>query len=180
MCIPLAAAAIATTVAAGGYTAYSQYQNGQSQNKYYQYMADQQKQKATYDLKQGDAQSTAIQDQAKLEGKQLSSNQSEFNATQRAAMAASGLTGVTAEDITNSTFTKEQLDQQLLRYNADLKSYGVNSQAKYNNWADLTQADQYSYAGKAANYAGKTSAFSTLLSTASSVANPSSYKYKTK
>lgn len=170
MCVPLAVAAIATTVAAGGYTAYSQYQAGQSQNKYYQYMSDQSRLEGQAALKQGEAQSTAIQDQAKLEGRQLSSNQSEFNASQRAALAASGVTGVTAEDITSSTFSKEKLDQALLRYNADTKSWEANTNASYKNWESNVQADQYGYQGKAAKYAGKTQAVGTLLSTAASVA----------
>lgn len=170
MCVPLAAAAIATTVAAGGFTAYSQYQSGAASNKYYQYMSDQSRQEGQLALKQGEAQSTAIQEQAKLQGKQLSTNQSEFNASQRAAMAAAGVTGVTAEDIVSSTFNKENLDKSLLRYNADLKSYESTSNAAYRNWASNVQADQLTYQGKAAKYAGKTQAFSTLLATAASVA----------
>lgn len=162
--------AIGATVAAGGYTAYSQYQTGAAQNKYYQYMADNARQEGQYAIKQGEAQVTAIQDQAKLQGTALSTQQAEFNATQRATMAASGLTGVTAQDIISSTFTKEQLDKTLLRYNADLKGYGVKGEAAYKNWASNVQADQYVYQGKAAKYAGKTSAFSTLLTTAASVA----------
>lgn len=170
MCVPLAAAAIAATVASGSYTAYNQYQAGASQNKYYQYMADQSRIEGQNAIKQGDAQSTAIQDQAKLQGKDLSTQQSEFNASQKVALAASGNTGVTAEDITSNTFSKEQLDQSLIRYNADLKSYGVNTDATYKNYQAQNQADQYSYQGKAAAYAGKTGAFNTLLATAASVA----------
>ena len=164
------AVAIGVTVAAGGYSAYSQYQAGSAQNKYYNYLADNSRREGEYAIKAGDAQSKAYQDQAKIQGKQLNKSQAEFNASQRAAMAASGVTGVTSEDIVSSTFSKEKLDESLLRYNADLKSWETNTSAAYKKWAANVQADQYGYQGKAAKYAGKVGATTTLLATAASVA----------
>lgn len=164
------AAAITLTVASGGYSAYNSYQQGAAQNSYYKYLAENSRLEGEYAIKQAEAQSTSVQNQAKEQGKQLSKSQAEFNASQRAAMAASGLTGVTAEDITSSTFTKEQLDKSLLLYNADIKSWEGNTKGAYAKWAANVQADQYSYQGKAAFKAGQTGAWTTLLTTAASVA----------
>lgn len=128
-------------------------------------------------LRAGELQSKVIQDNASFEGKRLKTSQSQFNASQRAIMAAAGVTGVTAEDITTSTLSQQQLDEMALRYNADVKSWEVKTGAAYKNqskqyeaWQSNIQADQFRYAGKAAKYAGKVGAFSTILSTVASVA----------
>ena len=167
MCDPIT---VGVLVAGGAMQAYGKYKEGVAESKYYTYQQDQARQSAELALRQGDAQSTAIQNTAKQEGKQLALNQAEFNASQRAQMAANGLTGVTAEDITNDTFSKEKLDELVLRNNADLKSWEVNEEAKNRNWALNTEAGQYGLASKNAKSAGKRNAFSTLLNTATSVA----------
>ena len=185
MCVPLLAVAAAATVASGGYSAYTQYQSGAAQNKYYNYMAANANTEAGYALsegqqalKVGETQSRLVQDQASREGKQLKTDQARFNASQRATLAANGVYGVTAEDITTDTLSRERLDEMALRYNADVKSWEIGTDAKYKNqskqyqaWQSNVGADQLRYQGKAASYAGKTGAFSTLLSTATSVAS---------
>lgn len=173
MCAPVALLAVAagTQAAAGGATAISQYQQGAAQNKYYNYLADQSQAQGANNLKIADKQSTLIQDQASQEGKQLKTNQAEFNSAQRASLSANGVTGVTAQDIVSSSLSKEQMDEFAVRYNADVKSWQTNTEGQYKNWAANVQADQYRYAGKAAKSAGKTQAFTTLLSTAASVAS---------
>lgn len=184
MCVPLIAVAAAATLASGATTAYSQYQTGAAQNKYYNYMAENSNTEAGYAvaqgqqaIKNGELQSKLIQDQASAEGKSLKTQQAEFNASQKATLAANGVYGVTADDIQNNTLSKEKLDEMTLRYNADVKSYEVTTDASYKNqayqyqaWQSNVQADQYRYQGKASAQAGKTQAFTTLLSTASSVA----------
>ncbi len=167
-----------------GFEPYSQYKAGAAQNGYYNYMANNSNTEAKYALaegeqavKQGELQSKVIQDTASQEGKQLKTNQAEFNASQKAALAASGVYGVTAQDITNNTLSKEKLDEMTLRYNADVKSYEATTNAGYQNqakkyqaWQSNIQADQYRYQGKYALYSGKVGAFSSLLSSAKQVA----------
>lgn len=174
MCAPAVLLGVAAGAVAigGGTSAYNQYQSGIAQNKYYQSQADQSVLEGKNALKQGELQSTLVQDQASHQGKQLVQNQAEFNASQRAVMAANGIYGGgTAEDVTSSTFTKEELDQRLLRYNADIKSWEGNTQAQYKNWALNTQAEDLRYQGKLAKDTGRKNAFSTLLSTATQVAS---------
>ncbi len=185
MCVPvLVGVAMAATAAAGGYSAYNQYQTGAAQNKYYNTMANNANTEARYALEEGEAalkvgdlQSKLIQDQASAEGKNLKTGQAEFNAKQRASFAAMGLSGVSVEDITKNTLSKEKLDELTLRYNADIHSWETETDAKYKNqakkyqaWQSNIQADQLRYQGKAAFHVGKTGAATTLLSTAASVA----------
>jgi hypothetical protein len=166
----LATVAIIATAAAGGTQAYGQYQSGVAQNKMYQFQADQNRMEGNLAVTRGQKQSELIQDTASREGKRLKTDQAGFSASQRAAMAASGVTGVTAQDITSDSFSKQRLDELALRYNYDTKSYEVTEGAKYQKYALDTQADQLSLAGKNAKKAGKMNAFGTLLSTAASMA----------
>lgn len=166
MCAPVVAA---LTVASGVTQAYGDYKSGIATQKYNQYQADVSRQQGALGLQQAEIQSRLIQDSAKGQGKQLKTNQAEFNASQRAALSAAGVNGVTAQDIVSDTFNKQQLDEQTLRYNADVKAWEVNTNAANQNWALNEEANQFEQAGKNAKKAGKTKVFSTLLSTASSV-----------
>lgn len=170
MCDPITLTAATLTAASGAYSAYGQYKQGVAESKYYTYQQDQTRAQAEQALKQGEQQSSLIQDQAKGEGKQLAINQSKFNASQRAQMAAMGVTGGTAEDIAKDSFSTQKADELALRYNADIKSWQTNEEAKNRNWALNIQADQFGYASRNAKIAGKQKAFGTLLSTAASTA----------
>lgn len=171
------------TAVGGGLTAYSQYATGASQKNYYDYMAQNATTEAGYAraegeqaLRAGELQSKLIQDTAAQQGKQLKTSQAEFNASTRANLAASGVYGVTAEDITKSNLSKEKMDELALRFNADTQSWQAITESRYKNqakqyqaWQSNVAADQYLYQGKAAKYAGKVNAFSTLLATAAAV-----------
>ncbi len=171
MCAPLLAVAAISTAVAGTVSAYGQYQAGQSQKAYYNYAANQKEQEASYDLSAGDKQSQLIQDQAQIQGKQLATSQAESNATAIATEAAHGITGTgTAEDITKSNLSKEQLDQSMIRYNADLKVWSTMEQAKGAAWTATNEATMDRFAGKNAARAGTIGAVGTLLGTAASVA----------
>lgn len=173
MCDPvtLTVAAVATTVGAGGYAAYNQYQQGLAQNSYYQYQAEQSRTEGQSAIEAGNKQSNLIQDVAAAEGKQFKTNAAEFNAATRAQLAANGVQGVTASDIVSDNLSQQDLDEMAIRYNADVKSWEVHNEAENKNWALRVQADQEDYAGKEAKRAGKTQAIGTLLSTAASVAS---------
>lgn len=171
MCTPLAVLATATTVGGGLYSANAQNQSGVAMNSYYQSLAQQDRQLGASVIAQGERQSNLIQDQAAQEGKQLKTGQAEFNASTRAQLAANGVQGQTVNDIQNNNFTKQQLDESLLRYNADAKSYEARTKAAYDSYADNVQANNYDFQGRSAKAAGRTGAISTLLGTATSVAN---------
>ena len=169
MCEPATIATIAT-VGAGALSAYGSYQEGASEQRYQNYVADQNVQQGKLALERGQRQSERIQDTAKEEGKRLEMDSTRHAASQRAAMAAAGVQGVTAEDIVSDSFSSEKLDELTLRYNADARSYETTESAKYEDYALRSKADQHRMAGKNAKRAGKINAFSTLLGTAASVA----------
>lgn len=172
MCDPVTLTVVAAgaMVAGGGYTAYNQYQEGAAAKKYYDYQADQTQQEAAAVLRQGEQQSNLIQDTAKVQGKELKTQQGEFNSSNRVLAAAMGMSGGSLEDATSNNLSKQQMDEALLRYNADVKSWESKETAKNKNWALGVQADQLRYAGKNAKSAGKRQAIGTLLGTAASVA----------
>lgn len=171
MCNPLALVAVAATVGGGLYSANAQQQQGAAMNNYYQTLAQQRQAEGDYAVGQADRQEKLIQDQTQQEGKQLKTSQTEFNASTRAQLAASGVQGQTTNDIQNSNFTKQQLDEALLHYNADLKSYNVRESGRLNKYEADTQSNDYLYQGRVAKQNAKTNAISTLLGTASSVAS---------
>lgn len=161
-----------------GFQAYSGYQKsqaqlaaGKAQEQYYDYLAEQSRIEGEAALKTGQRQSELVQDVAKEEGKQLKKSQAQLSSSQRAAMAAKGIdvSSVSAQDIVTSTHSEQKLDELALRYNADIKSWGIKTEAGYKNWAANVQAGQYGYAGKHARYVSKIQAGSTLLGTAGSM-----------
>lgn len=158
-------------VIAGGYKAYSQYQEGLAQKNYYDYLAQNSRTEAEYALQVAGQQETMVQDKAAQEGKQQKISAAKLNAAQRVALAENGigLDSVTAQDITENSFSNQQLDEQMIRYNADLQGWQIRTEGLYKNWAANAQALQYSMAGKNAKAAGKREAIGTLLSTAAQV-----------
>lgn len=173
MCDPVTLTVVAagTMAAAGGVSAYSQYQEGAAQKKYYNSLADRSTKEGQAALETADRQSTAVQDTAKISGLKLAKDQQRFNATTRAQLSAQGVSGAMAEDLITSNFSNEEMDKAILRNNADLKSWEINTQGAYSNWASINEANDYRYAGKSAKRAGAIGAFTTLLGTASSVAS---------
>lgn len=166
MCAPIP---ILLTAASGTISAFGQYQQGASAKKMYDYQAEVARQEGDIALRTGDLQSRLIQDNAKTKSKELATNQAEFNAAQQADAAGAGVSGGTLEDISNTTYSKEKLDEMALRYNADTQSWETTESAKNANWAAQSQANQYKVAGKNAKKAGTINAFGTLLGTAASI-----------
>lgn len=193
MCDPvtLTVTAMAATTAAGGISAYGQIQQGKSQSKMYRYQASLAQQQADITRKYAEeqkksvqqaaeAQITGIQTQAAEESKNLSREISQLTGSQRAAIGYLGIGGATAEDILNDTFTRSRADQAAIRYNANVKSWGVNEQArreiwsigeqaKFNAFALESEAAQYGAAAKNAKRSANIGAFSTILETAGAV-----------
>lgn len=134
-------------------SAYSQAQTiraqGEATNNYYQYLAKQNKQQALIAERTGKRRSRLIQDAGKLEGKKLVLTNAEFRASQRAALAASGISvdSVTAGDIQRSTISKQKLDEASLRFKTDIDSYEAITSAQNRAWALRSQAQGYRVAG---------------------------------
>ncbi len=119
----------------GFFNAYSQYQQGLMEQDMYNFQADQ-------ILKQGESEAEAV----RRRGNKLM-------ASQRAAMAASGMSldSVTADDITYTTARDISLDELTIKYNAQL------------------EALQSRQAGKNAKRAGRTQGLTSLVGTATQV-----------
>lgn len=176
---PVTLTVIGLTIAAGVSKAAGQRQAGEAQGEYYDYLAEISRQEGEIALRTGAKQSELIQDVQKEEGKQLKKTQGQFAASQTAALAAKGVEGVTVEDISNTTAENQKLDELQLRYNADIRSWGVTNEASYKNWTAKSKATQFEFSGANARQAGKTAAFNTLLGTAVSIATPFALKIPT-
>lgn len=170
MCEPTTIALIGTA-AAGGLQAYGQYQQGKSQNSYYQYLAGQSKLDAQASYDRAMKQSELIGDTATIQNKNLALKTAELSATQKAQLAASGvdLSSVSAQDLTMDTMTKAKMDEMMIRRNANLNSWETEEKGRLDLWQGEQRAKQYSYAGKDAKHAAKINAAATLLGTAASV-----------
>jgi hypothetical protein len=148
-------------------------QQGQAQNNYYQYLAAQNEQQAQLAERTGAAQSHAVQETQKLQGQRLKTSQAEFNASQQAALAANGIYGsVTASDIQRSTASKQALDENLLRFDADTKSYEATVGAQNQAYSLRSGAAGYRAAGANSLYASKIAARNSLIGTAVSAISP--------
>jgi hypothetical protein len=158
--------AVGATVASGAYSAHSQYAQGLAQKNLYEAQAAQAREQGALAIRESERQSTLVQDTAKEEGRRLKESQAEFNASSRAAMAAAGVYGGTAEDILSSNISKEQRDEMALRYNADVKSWEAITQGRYSKWASDVESENLEYAGRQAKKSGKRAAIGTLLGTA--------------
>ena len=127
----------------GFFNAYSQYQQGLMEQDMYNFQAEQ-------ILKQGESEAEAV----RRRGNKLM-------ASQRAAMAASGMSldSVTADDITYTTARDIALDELTIKYNAQL------------------EALQSKQAGRSAKKAARIQAFNTLVGTAQQMSD-SWYEWK--
>jgi len=174
MCSPtiLFATSMAMTAYSGYRQAQAQREAGNAQNNYYDALQQRSQMEGQYAMRMGRVQSNLVQEQAKREGKSLAKSRAQFNASQRAKMVAQGMdvSSVTAQDIIESNYSEQELDELTLRHNADLKSWNITETAKNKNWVAQAQADQYGFAGDNAKTAGKINARNTILSTATSMA----------
>jgi hypothetical protein len=174
MCDPvtLTVTAMALTATAGGYQAYSQVQEGKAQRSYYNYLAAGNEVEAQLAERQGNTNDTIAQNEGAMKSKEVARQIAGAKGTQTAAIAANmGAGSTTAEDILGDTFDKGQLDQQMVRYNADMKSYEAQTTAKMSAWGSREQAKTNTWQGKVAAAAGKKAAIGTLITTAASVAS---------
>lgn len=157
------------TAAAGGMAAYGQYSEGESQNKYYQYLADSNERQARALQKTAEDRVSLAQNEAANKAKELKGEVASVEGAQKAAMAANGIFGVTAEDIALDTFNKAKLDEGNIRYNADVQSWGIRKEAAEDEISLMEQSGLYRFAGKEARRAARINMTTTLLGTAGSM-----------
>lgn len=163
-------AGVGLAAATGGVAMYGQYQAGQSQDKYYKALADQNDKEAAMAQETADQQTTILQGEAAQKSKELKGDIRTVKGSQKAAMAAMGIYGVTADDIMADTTNKEKLDEANIRYNADVSSWSVKEGAKQKGWALTNQGSLYRMSGASAKTSSYINMTSTLLGTASSIA----------
>ena len=171
MCEPTTIFMVGTAIA-GGMQAYGQYKEGSATNKYYKGVANAQEEQGRIEFARGEKQAELGQDAAKFSGMNQKTQAAQVASAQRASMVANGidLGSVTASDLASETMDKSRLDELAIRYNADISTWNTMEDAKYKKWSAYTQASQSRATGKNALSAGKTAAFTTLLSTAASMA----------
>lgn len=168
-CDPVTITAVTLVAAAGATKAYGEYQAGKSQQKYYEYLSEQNIREAEAAQKTAEMQTTIAQNEAAQRAKELKGDVSRVKGAQRAAMAAIGLTGVSAEDVLMDTVNRAKLDEFNIRYNADISSWAYKKEAAEKGWALRNQATLFRFAGKEARTAAALNMTSTILGTASSI-----------
>jgi len=162
--------AVGLMIVGGGISAYGQYQQGQAQKKMYQYQADVNAQQAIMAQRAADANVKLTQYQASQDAKMLQRKYMLVEGSQRAAFAAQGLGGgsVTEGDIATDTFKTMKLDENMIRYNADIKSWEIRNRSANEIWKLEAESRQFTYAGKSAARAGAISGTGTIFSSVGS------------
>ncbi len=178
----LATLAIVTTIAGGVTAAYGQTQQAKSQSDAYRYSAGLLDTQAKLAKRTADINSRLVQDAASRESAQLGRNVSETMGAQKAASAANmGGGSVTAADIMTDTLKKARMDELAIKYGADIKSWGIREEEKAETWRLGVERDQYLKAAKNARKAGNIAVASSILGTATQIADVGmKYRYSPK
>lgn len=154
----------------GAISAYGAYQQGQAQKNMMNYQAQAAAVQQKIVQQTAQANISGVQDQASRESAQLSRQQMAIKGAQAAASGAQGLgSSVTGADIAKDTFTKQQLDQMTLQYNANVKSWNITNNMNANLWGLGAQKDQYSMGAENAEIAGDIGAASSLFGSAAQI-----------
>lgn len=184
---------MAVGAAAGGVSAYGQYQQGQAKKAMYhdaamntdlQAMVAKQNTAQNIELtkRQMDANVAAEQMDASMASKEIAEKELKTQGTAQVAEAAMGMGGgsVTKADITTDILTESKKDQMAVRYKADAESaniinagnehiWALNNDLQNEVWSLGQQRTQYEKAAKNEGQAGNMAAAGTILSTAASV-----------
>lgn len=140
--------------------------NAQKNMMQYQAQADAVQQQIVKQTK--DANITSVNTQAALESAQLSRRQMAVKGAQAASMGAQGLSGsVTGADIAKDTFTKQEMDQSTLMYNANVKAWDLTNKANAQLWGLGSEQEQYTIGAENASTAGKIAVAGSYFNTAS-------------
>lgn len=165
------AVAVGTIAVGAGVSAYGAYQSGVSQNNMAKFQAASAAQQQQLNTRSAEQNISITQLQASQDTKSLLRKSSIVQGAARAAAGANGIAGSgTALDIDTSNFDTQKLDEMSIRYNADLKSWGIKEGLGGENWNLQNQQTQYKYAGKNALRAGYLGTATSLLNGASQAA----------
>ena len=166
------AVAVTTAVAAGGYSAYSAYQQGASQKAFADYQAQQEQVDAQQAYAVGQAQSQQVAQQGELNSQTLAFKNAQEEGARRAAESANGITAnsVTAENLAIGGFNKGNRDEQILNYNEQNQEWSIKTAASEQAFTDTQQSALDTIQGENEMAAGEMNATGTLLSTAATVA----------
>jgi hypothetical protein len=149
--------------AAAAYSAYSQVQAGKASADYLNYLASQSSEMAKLQRKTGELNAGFIQESGVEQLHKFKQKAKQFQATQEATMAASGVQGVTAEHIALSTINQIAEDERAIMHNADVEifkaKYGANMSASQSEQL----AGQYGMQAGSARRIGNMKAFGSLL-----------------
>lgn len=174
------ALAVGGTVAAGAMSAYGKREEGIAASNQYRYAASVMDRQAEAARRTADINRGQVVYGASQQAKSLSEKVAEVSGAQKAAIGANiGGGSVTGADIIRDTATKAKQDELAIRYNADVRNWGIENEAQNEIWSLGIQKDQYLKAAKNARQAGNIGAMTSLLSTASSTASAyGKYNYK--
>lgn len=169
MCNP--AAVIGIQAAGTALSAYGSYTQGLAQKNYLNYAADNSDKQAAMVEKQGVQAANSSRDNGAESTRIFKNQEAKLEGAQKVAIGANlGGGSKTAEQITSDTFDRSRLDEMAIKYNADLESWRVLNEANQKAAQLRDQATGQRLAGKEALRAGKTAAFTDLLSGAGQVA----------
>ena len=165
--------AVAVGAMAGGsiLSAYGDIQQGKSESKYYKYLAAISNENANLTEAAGQAEMAQLGTSEFQTMQQLVTRKSETIGAQKAALATgAGVGSKTAEQIVSDTINKTEMDEEVLRYNTDLKMKNVLLKSKGEAMNYRAQAGGYEIAADNAKTASKWKAASTIIGGASSTA----------
>lgn len=171
MCNP-AFLAMGTTAIGTGISAYGDMKAGKAQASYYNTLSGQNNQQAVDVTKAGVADVSGIRTQEALTLDQKQREVARVQGSQRAALAANGVTSDSgsAMDIAADTANTAARDAAAIKYNADIKAFQVGREAELKARALRVQAGQLGEAGVNAVRTGGLNATSSLINGATQVA----------
>lgn len=165
--------AVGAQIAGGAYSAYGQSQLGRAQGAYYDYLSATSKQNAALANAGIVANREAIGAQEADATRRLGVNVRKTIGAQKAALAAggAGASSRTAQDLIGDTENQGNLDEQALRYNADMRAKAAVIGGENTALGYESQATSEEMGGQNARLASKINTVGTILGTAGSVAS---------
>lgn len=167
-------AAIGLQVAGSALAADGAQASAKATEGYYRFVAGQADSNANLTELAGQRQAREVQDAAAATYAQHLRATKQVRGAQRAAGAAAGVSGVTAEDIARDTTDKAALDEMAIRFNADSASGEVLRQTGLTAFNQRAEGDVARMSADQAKQAGKLNLLTTLIGGASSVADTAS------
>lgn len=158
--------------AGGAASAWAEGQASKAAGSYYDYLADTSRTNARITRTAAKSQAHEVSVQEGEDARQVAESVKKTVATQRAAFAAGGpgAGSKTAEQIVSDSLARGDLDEQALRYNADIKRKGIETGADFAALNYEGQAKGYGLSKNNAEFASKVKQASTILGTGTSVA----------